>query len=315
MPKGEVVTDPQDNMGEGEERLLEIDEDGQKPQHDLLRKPSTSNGAPRKTSKSADMSSSPKMTFLMRRASGTTASDRELIAKRADDPELLEHLKHLGPSNLASKPHQTRYQSIKIKPGESFADAIAKGDHAKAKSILIAPPKTAGGGIGEGLVGSAGKDAKDGVHFLHVGYGSMDGPQSGKSQDTETSNKSVQVDRNNSLPQPGNSRRASEGSVSTVASLPEREPATTPVRSRTARSGSITENIIESGGITKVVLDISSGSEDVPAGEPSKRSPDSQQSEENNDPSAKAAKRRRRKKRKQGGGGNDESTPLLGRNN
>jgi metal transporter CNNM len=54
-----------------------------------------------------------------RRSSGGT----EAVPLQREDAELRMHLKHLGPSNLASKPKQTRINTVKIKPGQSHNDS------------------------------------------------------------------------------------------------------------------------------------------------------------------------------------------------
>ena len=314
VPKGEVVTDPQDNIGDAEETLMDIDEETSKPKHDAVEKlASGDQPGQRKKSNGTDIASSPKLSSLLRRASANQ-NDPNAKSKRVDNPEVLEHLKHLGPSNLASKPRTTRYSSVKIKPGGiTFADATAKDTPNGARSIVISPSsKAVAGGVGEGLVGSAGKDAKDGVHFLQVGYGSMDRPQSSKPQSPETSNKGVQVkvDSESSSPKPQRSRSGSNRSVSTIGSLQNHPP----VRTRTARSGSITENIIESGGIRKVVLDVSSSSEEGQGGSNSPKNDTANNKSETSGQNGKGKsdKKKRRKKRKQGQS-NDESTPLLNR--
>ncbi|KJX99762.1 DUF21 and CBS domain-containing protein [Zymoseptoria brevis] len=67
-------------------------------------------------------------TFMMRRKS-SAASSRNVsstlaagaspsaVPVRSSATDMREHLKHLGPSNAASKPRATKYTSVKIKPG------------------------------------------------------------------------------------------------------------------------------------------------------------------------------------------------------
>merc|ERR1711939_605664 len=52
------------------------------------------------------------MGFLRRASSGM---DGNTIAVRGNMNDMREHLKHLGPSNLASRPKSTRYNTVKIK--------------------------------------------------------------------------------------------------------------------------------------------------------------------------------------------------------
>jgi metal transporter CNNM len=69
-------------------------------------------------------------TFMMRRKSSTASSrsrdaasvlagggNATAVPVRGSTTDLREHLKHLGPSNAASKPRATKYTSVKIKPG------------------------------------------------------------------------------------------------------------------------------------------------------------------------------------------------------
>ncbi|MDA4132556.1 MAG: hypothetical protein OK454_05440, partial [Thaumarchaeota archaeon] len=67
-----------------------------------------------------NLSSSPKMaTFMMRRNSvgmdGKTVGSA--VPVRVNIDEMREHLKHLGPSNPATNPRDTRSTTVKIKPG------------------------------------------------------------------------------------------------------------------------------------------------------------------------------------------------------
>jgi len=119
------------------------------------------------------------------------------------------------------------------------------------------------GGEGEGLLKSAGKDASDGVQALKQGYGSTH-IASPPSQDKIPS--SIQAGSNNrpisrtgSTGSGVNSARSSD----TLGSLNSRHSNSPNFRRKgTARSGSITENIFETGGVRKVVLETNSSSSD-----------------------------------------------------
>ncbi|KFY63141.1 hypothetical protein V497_02107, partial [Pseudogymnoascus sp. VKM F-4516 (FW-969)] len=63
----------------------------------------------------AVFSTSPKATFMIRRSSA--AADGGSVTVRGNATDMREHLKHLGPSNVASRPKTTRYNTVKIKPG------------------------------------------------------------------------------------------------------------------------------------------------------------------------------------------------------
>ena len=306
VPKGTIVTtDTASNTGKAEEEL-----DGTAAQdslHNAVRRVSTQDVPPRQKANSLDMSGSPKATFLMRRTSGASnIMDRGMVSRRIDAPELREHLKHLGPSNLASRPRATRYNTVKIKAGGGTTSDSPLKDVQRAPQNVESNEASVDGGIGEGLVPSAGIDAKDGVHAVQVGYGTIERPKSSESPDT--SNKGTQV-RTESLQRPSSARASSQssfGSTSTIRSLPRQENrlSSLPHSAREARSGSITENVVETGGIKKVILEPTSSSSEEG------QSPGAKQSDENMAvQGANGAKKKRRKKRKKTD--HSESTPLL----
>lgn len=196
-----------------------------------------------------------------------------------------EHLKHLGPSNLASRPRQTRYHAVKIKRNSTSPSRSAQTDfesgHSTSDSQKIVPQATAyQGGIGAGLLHSGGPDAKDGAHALKIGYGTISSsdnvskstgaqqykdlpqvsipeavceehenqPCSGSTREASTD----LIDENEDQPRSGSTWKASstEGSIKSSDS-----PSNFPYHHRgPARSGSITEQVVDVNGIRKVVL-------------------------------------------------------------
>jgi metal transporter CNNM len=420
----------------------------------------------RKTS-TGELSRSPLATITLRRTSSIAGqSDGDFVTKRTDAPELRDHLKHLGPSNLASRPKSTRYASVKIKPAAGAAQpptsytivdsetaantaanatsgANAAGAASTAGSDAIThPTPAAGGGVGEGLLSSAGMAAKDGVIAVQQGqgYGTMSSPpQPGMAPTTDfessaieeepslsqqTQSTGVQVDipplsappvpsprgsqpgvrrehsygrsyphhshhsrqsssgignpylqpsdSNPNLPHTGRSNPGSQAqssthlpahgyyghsssrhgsrhhsrthSASTLDSLHsgdsngharERDQrALSSALRRPVRSGSITENIVESGGFRKVVLELSSSE----SSEADKTSPGEERDRGKKDhdggnpygegsgngrdgASGGSTRRNKRNKRKSGrkgesrdnGNGGEEGSPLLGR--
>ena len=256
----------------------------------------------RKKSNSIDAASSPKATFLLRRTSGASNPIGRDFTRHSDSPEIREHLKHLGPSNLASRPRETRYNNVKIKRRPSgIVESPLKDIENVSSRPVVSPRVSASGGIGEGLLRSAGKDASDGVYAVQVGYGATDGNESAKSQDL---NQSPSVGKSKLQRQVSEASARTIGSTrttDTINSLPHIDHAATlPLTTRAARSGSITENFIETGGIRKVVLETnsSSGDEGVAIEEPSSSPEDS-----------KAGKKKKRKKRKKAS--SSETEPLL----
>lgn len=222
----------------------------------------------------ATFSTSPKATFMIRRSSA--AADGGSVTVRGNATDIREHLKHLGPSNLASRPKTTRYNTVKIKPGivtdAKDHHASVHEDHAvfHDESEMYAAPY---GGEGEGLLQSAGRPASDGVLALQQGYGSMDHGSVRHTSSPLQVHKSQQADidlhdksqSTKGLTSKGTPPRRPElhesdgGSGGTISSLHSGQ--VTPRKRGTARSGSITENIVDSNGVRKVVLQTTSSSD------------------------------------------------------
>ena len=181
-----------------------------------------------------------------------------------------DHLKFLGPSNLASRPRTTRYQTVKIKPGGGFAvedgETLLKPNSSPKPSIEEAKNKWINygpeGGEGASLLNSAGKDAKDGVQAVQAGYGSIVSPTEDQGREL-FGGKGVPKATVlfSTRPQPAG-RNESDRSHSTVGSLPDSRARSSRAHQGVARSGSITENVIHAGGVRKVVLETTSSSDD-----------------------------------------------------
>ena len=104
-------------------------------------------------------------------AGGSVGGDGKAARKGANTDGIKEHLKHLGPSNLASRPKTTRYNTVKIKPG---TDTMVRPTAARRISENVTQYQT---GIGEGVLPSpsGGKVASGGVQALTQGHGSIPG--------------------------------------------------------------------------------------------------------------------------------------------
>ncbi|KAH0840944.1 hypothetical protein AYO21_11023 [Fonsecaea monophora] len=209
-----------------------------------------------------------------RRSSGgnSAGGDGKAGRRAASTDELKEHLKHLGPSNLASRPRSTRYNTVKIKPGNSTAP---KEEETRAPAVRrisenVSEYQT---GIGEGMLNSGGKVASGGVQALKQGYGSLSGspnerrPHSAlKESQTDSAHEQESnhhITEARDIQQSRPPARTSE-SQSTIGSLPNsRTPSRSPYyhSKGPARSGSITENIVDTNGFRKVVLEMTSSSE------------------------------------------------------
>jgi metal transporter CNNM len=126
------------------------------------------------------------------------------------------------------------------------------------------------GGEGEGLLRSGGSDAKDGVQALQQGYGSISrslaGPPKTVSQTDSYSGMPLVVDGTSKSKSPERgalSRHSSQDSGRSSDTLGSLHSGSYGAQRKkgVARSGSITENIIEAGGVRKVVLETNSSSD------------------------------------------------------
>lgn len=244
----------------------------------------------------------------------------------------------LGPSNLASKPRQTRYSNFKIKPGVAQATDARPLRQTKSyydKRSPKASPQTPqmAGSVGETQLASAGRDASDAVREVRQGYGTMDRPWTGERRNTDKGDTYKSTDQDeegegeelrkensdDSLLRPSRAERGAKSPVSLSQS---------PTRQRHARSGSILEQTVDAGGIKKIVLEPNTdsdnnedeanenneGDDDIDALEKAGQNGDSQGQKENmSNKTASRKKKNSRKKKKKGGKNDDESSqPLLG---
>lgn len=274
-----------------------------------------------------------------RRASGNSVIVDTKTKQRANIDDVKEHLKHLGPSNLASRPKTTRYASVKIKPGQdnrtsSPQPAAATGRAAPIRRISETNSEY-GTGIGEGLLKSGGKDASDAVKVLKPDYGSIS--QSPNDRRPASANKAVQsngLDADESTPAQSSGstlRPPPQTGESQETISPLRPRSKSPYRSKgPARSGSITENVVDTNGIRKVVLETTSSSDSNDeeenqgpsnngnqnessrdSGNPNDQ-PEGEEGDEDDNNGASASKKRRRRKKRNAQNKNGETEPLLG---
>jgi metal transporter CNNM len=301
--------------------------------------------------KSSDRNASPRQAGVPMRRRSSGADHKP---QRYSSDEVREHLKHLGPSNLASRPKATRSTTVKIKPGNTAGNPSS---HAADAWNDTSPRRISGSadgyqaGIGEGALHSAGKEASDAVQALQQGYGSFNGLPM-KSRHRASVSKGVQADpvdlvdvdhdhsdvvdygsgRGREESRPGLDRGRDSKSWSTLRSLPKKEnklESPTQVRHGPARSGSITENIIDVNGIRKVVLQTNSSSsndEDENGGANKHRQDSQSQSRPNSglfrgvsdhgnpeDGHSETATKKKRRRRKHGHSKSEQEQPLLGK--
>ena len=219
------------------------------------------------------LGTSPKANFTLRRGSSAAGdSGHNIVRGNAND--MREHLKHLGPSNLASRPKQTRYATVKIKPGHIAGSALDSGSKVRNSSISEEPyrdePSTparpmsahaAQGGEGEGLLSNAARDASDGVLAIHQGYGSMDRKSGTSPPDVRNKAQQVNFDgasealknkdnnvENPFLDVPGKKEDSGSDTFGSLKSGQSSPNLGLRKKRGTARSGSITENIVDMNG-------------------------------------------------------------------
>ena len=264
----QAIVSPKLNGVSGD--LIDITEGEQLSGADLLREES-------KTAKPADTQvAKPKPTAMIsrRRSSATNSVGGDLVpaVKRQSTDEIREHLKHLGPSNLASRPKATRFASVRIKPGSTDMSKLRSAGGMMTPIRRISEDASAfQTGIGEGVLASGGKEASDAVHAVQQEYAGSPTerrPQSAQkgSQSPQdllrTSNESNDENRRPRSRQK-NDKDDRDRSRSTVRSLPDityTKSSLNFLNDGPTRSGSITENIIEAHGIRKVVLETTSSS-------------------------------------------------------
>lgn len=351
--KGDIVVEP---PHEHEHHDQDSAENGDGTKHELTHN-GDGQGRPKRPS-TASQDTRPH-TFTLRRSSNAGSPDVKSMQMRPNSADWRQ-LNRLGPSNAASRPKPTRVGTVMIKPAVT---TIREGQHAetggsrKASIMSVLPAEEA-----PKLATDLGANAKDGVQALHASYGTLDRPRTAAEYEQEqsshaNSNEQAQADtqgpsqresspsavRTDKMVYPSPAPNAEDdaffrpemhhsGSTSTLGSLHNGHDSNGRPRKRTtARSGSITENLIESGGVHKLVLEMtesndeegeanSSGSQAHGSNHAQRNSHEhasrsrngSQRREDGNAAdereAAKSKKRSRRKKKHLGG---DENTPLL----
>ncbi|ROV89457.1 hypothetical protein VMCG_10202 [Cytospora schulzeri] len=192
-----------------------------------------------------DRSGSPMTgTFLLRRTSAGVDGRMENVPVRASYNDIRQHLKHLGPSNPASNPKATKSTTVKIKPGTVLQDQPRSST--VAEEAIREEPQDEDDDGDETTSLLRGKLApKDGVQALAQSYGAAG---------------SATLSRG-----PGNvppiKPEQRSGSGSDTSPTGSNSPYG-PKKGLFARSGSITENVVESRGIRKVVLETTSSNSD-----------------------------------------------------
>lgn len=248
-------------------RLIDIEEDGQ-----LQTKRAGSVSS--RTEVSALSGSPKRTTLLMRRRSA--GQDGQLLQTtvpvKANLEDIRDHFKHLGPSNPASNPKSTRVSAVKIKPASTSTSSTqqrldsAMADVGSEHLVAVVDERSS-------LLGTQ-LNAKDGIQALQQSY--TEPPTSNDSRvppgivtsfdggSPEQATKSTQTKlsaagEDNTSPTQGSTTDSADSAHDVIGR-----------RRGHVRSGSITENIVELGGIHKVILEAnSSTSEDEGEGQES----------------------------------------------
>ncbi|KAL8820007.1 MAG: hypothetical protein Q9223_001678 [Gallowayella weberi] len=268
---GVIPPEPESNLAEADEILIDLGDDT-KPQHKALQRTATGDLAPNGSAPNNTLKGrGPNLRRTSSIASVTKDGQPKAITNR-------DQFRNLGPSNLASRPRQTRYNTVKIKPGggtlsENLARVSSNNPEGSPLAVSAVSPAPHGG-VGTGLLSSAGKDASDGVLAIQQGYGTIDTPKSGSEGQNKTSSGGPsavsQANHSDTIPEEESSRQRSQSGTkqhsdneSTVGSLKRKDASPRQMkRGATARSGSITEQIVDLGGVRKVVLETTSSSEE-----------------------------------------------------
>ncbi|RAL16308.1 putative DUF21 and CBS domain protein (Mam3) [Aspergillus homomorphus CBS 101889] len=322
VPKGRIVEEPPMLPAESTGPLIDVEGESTATP--------TPNGGPKENRRSSVEAPLPRFQFRRPHSDKKSESTDGLVTQRGATDEIREHLKHLGPSNLASRPRQTRYQSVKIKrsasPSRSGHTDLEYSQ--SADGLLRSTDPGLQGGIGAGLVQS-GMDARDGVYAVRAGYGTLSHGRSLSDTARMTDGPALSIPEavheeqdDNTRPstrrQQSNSR--SNSLLSSDSELSDRLRPGCYRHKGPARSGSITEQVVDVNGIRKVVLHTTSTSSsevDTPNASAQPQFPVRQNGDMVNLGNADASgskKKRRRKRRGHGSKSGDlqsENAPLL----
>lgn len=278
LPKGEVVDSNGKPTVDGDVKLIDVEDDTKaqqkSPRHIALSEGDVS----RENGVRSGLGGPLRKAFNLRR----TSSIAEGSPKSSNTAEKREPWKHQGPSrplNLASRPRQTRYKTVMIKPGEGAKQPTTPPNQSRSpKSRPSSGPKATSGGIQGGIIGAGATEAQDGVPAVLAGYGTISSPPKTPSKPPKSppgsqyaspASEPPSPDRLPRTPtqRPSSGRAASRSTLGSLNNGGTSRPVTPKSKIslynvRAVRSGSIMEKNVEVGGITKTVLEMSSSSSD-----------------------------------------------------
>lgn len=208
-------------------------------------------------------------TLMMRRSSAGIDGQKShtTVPVRTNFEEMKQHLRHLGPSNPATNPKGTKSTTVKIKPGHVHPVSSRVGSIGE---IYVAPPREDDETTSL-LNKVSGKDGVQALQAEHYGSISQDSTrQKSQPENGTASTENVAEDLKDEGTQTANVQpevavEVRPRSEPSHASSSESLTAQTPKRTY-VRSGSITENVIETRGVRKVVLATSSSNEEDESG-------------------------------------------------
>ena len=272
----------------------------------LLDVPSATPAAAATTSSDpAVLSSSPKTaTLMMRRSSAGIDGQflRTAVPVRTNIDDIKQHLKHLGPSNPATNPNKTRSTTVKVKPGSGIHAA-----HPRSASVTEPGMEELVMEEGDETTSLLKPHtvAKDGVQAVGQTYGSISPAITVQLAPQSNGVSTLRLDSEEHITQPtltsGHSSQADLASTESVtptqqqqASPPQQQQPSQQLRNSSSgesassmktdntlvakplpfvRSGSITENVVESRGVRKVVLQTADSKSEEPAAATSPEQP------------------------------------------
>ncbi|RKF81808.1 hemolysin [Golovinomyces cichoracearum] len=236
----------------------------------------------------------PKITFIRKGSGGLEGAGP--ITVRGNSSDMREHLKHLGPSNLASRPKSTRYTTVKIKSAHlqlrssSYAGLGSQpeeflGDVSHV-AIIEEPLSLASQSNNNSKSGHKDQESSkslskeeignSSVQAVQKGYGSFDTYRLQQPEKPTINNCPLEdvppktIDEcSKSPPSPANLERVrnlSRRSFDKIVSSKSIGSSATDVRGLSetiVQSGSIDENIIEANRIRNIVLEINGSGEEI----------------------------------------------------
>jgi metal transporter CNNM len=223
-------------------------------------------------SEAGALSSSPRAaTFLLRRAS--SGPDGQLVSAvpyKANFDEVRETLRHLGPSNPATNPRNTRSTAVKIKPGVSAASAVTATITSLGDTLSrtqSASSDTAAYDVPEDDENSSLLKplltGKNGVHALRKSYGSsgrsatqsrLSGHSPQPTDDDDEASSSTIRPHTRSSAGPSSSKTVTSGTPSGAQSPLRTSGTDTPPNNLIGRNSGLTEDLFEHGGVQKIVI-------------------------------------------------------------